>query len=68
MLWLRCRLATVALIRPLAWELPYAMGAGLKIGKKKNYVGKEQVEIMVESQPSIRHRYKNLAKRSESIL
>ena len=30
LLWLRCRLAAVALIRPLAWELPYAVGEALK--------------------------------------
>ena len=30
-LW--CRLATVAPIRPLAWETPYAIGAALKINK-----------------------------------
>ena len=26
LLWLWCRLAAAALIRPVAWELPYAMG------------------------------------------
>ena len=31
-LW--CRPAAVAPIRPLAWELPYAMGAALKRQKK----------------------------------
>ena len=30
LLWLWCRLATVASIQPLAWEHPYAMGAALK--------------------------------------
>ena len=30
LLWLSCRLATVAPIRPLAWQLPYAAGAALK--------------------------------------
>ena len=35
LLWLWCRLAAVALIGPLAWELPYAMGAALKKPKKK---------------------------------
>ena len=34
LLWLWCRLAVVALIRPLAWEPPYAMGAALKRKKK----------------------------------
>ena len=32
---LRRRLAAVALIGPLAWELPYAAGAALKSTKKK---------------------------------
>ena len=35
LLWLWCRPAVVALIRPLAWELPYALGAALKHGEKK---------------------------------
>ena len=35
LLWLWCRLAATALIRPLAWELPYAMGAALKRQKEK---------------------------------
>ena len=33
-LWLWRRLAAVALIKPLAWEPPYAMGAALKRQKK----------------------------------
>ena len=33
LLW--CRPAPAALIRPLAWELPYAVGAALKSKKKK---------------------------------
>ena len=35
LLWLCCRLAAVALIQPLAWELPYAMGLALKSEKEK---------------------------------
>ena len=34
LLWLWCRLAAVALIQPLAWELQ-ALGLALKKGKKK---------------------------------
>ena len=34
-LWLWCRLAAVALIRPLAWEPPRAAGAALKKTKRK---------------------------------
>jgi len=30
LLWLWCRLAATAAIRPLAWESPYATGAALK--------------------------------------
>ena len=35
LLWLWHRAAAVALIQPLAWELPYAAGAALKSKKKK---------------------------------
>ena len=35
-LWLWLRLAAVAPIQPLAWELPHAAGAALKCKKKKN--------------------------------
>ena len=34
LLWLWCRPAVTALIRPLAWEPPYAMGVALKRPKK----------------------------------
>ena len=35
LLWLWHRLAAIVPIRPLAWELPYAMGAALKSQKKE---------------------------------
>ena len=35
LLWLWYRLAAAALIRPLALEIPYAMGTALKRQKKK---------------------------------
>ena len=35
LLWLWCRLMAAALIPPLAWELPYAVGVALKRPKKK---------------------------------
>ena len=35
LLWLRRRPVATALIRSLAWEPPYAMGAALKIQKPK---------------------------------
>ena len=37
LLWLWYKPAATALIRPLAWEHPYARGVALKI-KKKKYV------------------------------
>ena len=38
MLWLWCRPAATAPIWPLAWESPYAMGAALRIQKKKKKI------------------------------
>ena len=35
LLWLWCRLVAVALIRPLAWEPPYAVGAALEKAKRQ---------------------------------
>ena len=35
LLWLWCTLAAVALIQPLLWEPPYAVGVALKRKKKK---------------------------------
>ena len=35
LLWLWCRLAATALIRPLAWEPPICHGRGPRNGKKK---------------------------------
>ena len=35
LLWLWCRPAAIALIQPVAWELPYAANAALKKAKKE---------------------------------
>ena len=35
LLWLWCMLAAVALIRPQAWELPYAIVAALRREKEE---------------------------------
>ena len=35
LLWLWCRLAATAPIRPLAWEPPYAVRAAQEMAKKK---------------------------------
>ena len=39
LLWLWCRPAATALIRPLGWEPPYAVGAALKRQKTKKKKG-----------------------------
>ena len=38
LLWLWYRLAATAVIRPLAWETPYAVGAALKRQKDKKKI------------------------------
>ena len=46
LLWLRCRLAATAPIRPLVWEPPYALSAVLKRQKrpkKKKKISWEKV-------------------------
>ena len=41
LLWLRCRPAAVAMIRPLAWEPPHAAGAGVALKRQKNKTKKK---------------------------
>ena len=49
LLWLWCRPAAVAPIRPLTWEPPYAAGAALKDGKVNKQTNKktQQAERLV---------------------
>ena len=44
LLWLCCRPATVALIRPLAWEIPHAIGVALKSQTYLNQIYPNTVE------------------------
>ena len=44
LLWLWRRPVAVALIRPLAWELPYATGVSLKSKKGKEIIPKNDVK------------------------
>ena len=50
LLWLRCRPAAVAPIRPLAWELPYGVGTALKGQKSK----KAECLLFFRSEDSLR--------------
>ena len=58
LLWLWCRPAATAPIRPLSWEPPYAMGTALEKDKKtkrqkKKKKGKEMVKFDIEMQRAI---------------
>ena len=44
LLWLQCRPVATALIRPLTWELPYAVGVVLKTKTKTKTKKKRQSE------------------------
>ena len=48
LLWLWCRLAAVALIPTLAWELPYAVGTALKKANKTKQNKKFQETFLRE--------------------
>ena len=51
LLWLWRGLAAVALIQPLAWELPYATDVALKSKKKKG------VPVMAQWLPNLTRKY-----------
>ena len=44
-LWLWCRLAAVAPIQPLAWELPCTLDVALKKKKKKSEVKLSYIQL-----------------------
>ena len=47
LLWLWRRVAAVALIKPLAWEPPYAMKVALKSRKKKKKRRRRSLAILL---------------------
>ena len=51
LLWLSCRPAT-ALIQPLAWESPYAMGTDLKSKSKKIAFQSEEIRLQMKAPES----------------
>ena len=55
LLWLGCRLAFATPIPPLAWELPYAIGAALKRKIKKKEEKKGLVNTSRTAQFSRTH-------------
>ena len=52
LLWLWCRLAATALIRALAWEPPYAVGAALEKARrqKKRITSSLSISLSVDIQ------------------
>ena len=60
LLWLWCRLAATAPIRPLAWEPPYASGAALEKDKKTKKKKKKDVLYHRGNKVSIKKKYNNL--------
>ena len=56
LLWLWCRLAVVALIPPLAWELQYAAGVAQKKKKKKKKKSSSTQDVKGRSQEKLRSR------------
>ena len=55
MLWLWCRSAAIAPIRPLAWETPHAEGAALKRQKKKEKKKKKKKEHFYNYKSTFSH-------------
>ena len=45
--WLWGRLVAIALIRPLAWELPYAAGTALENAERQKKINKNKKEITI---------------------
>ena len=54
LLWLWLWPAAVALIRSLAWEPPYAVGAALKIQKKKKRINFRQSKTQLKNKYFVR--------------
>ena len=54
LLWLWCRPAAVAPFRPLAWELPYATGAGAALKSLKIFKNERKKEntLLKTSEPN----------------
>ena len=65
-LW--CRLAAAALIRPLAWELPHAMGADLKRPNKKRKKSYAEARIFPRVLSFDMHKYLMISEKKKFIL
>ena len=67
LLWLRCRPAAVALIRPLAWEPPYAVGCSLKSKYIHTYIRTYIDRLRVKAWKKIFHGNTN-SKKAEMVI
>ena len=66
-LWLWCRPAAVAPIQPLAWELPYAMGATLKNKQKIKTHKQKQICTRTASLKELRDWSEKFTDAEESV-
>ena len=71
LLWLWCRLAATALIRPLAWEPPYAAGSSPRKDKKtkkkkKKKKGKKKKKRQRQEQKEKKRKQRKRAHRKEN--
>ena len=67
MLWLWCRLAAVAPVRPLAWEPPYAKGTVLKRKKREREKEREREEGRKEGKRKEERERKQESKKEKNI-
>ena len=67
LLWLCCRLAAVALIRPLAWELPCASGTALKSKTKTKTKTKQNKTKKHKNQKNPKNKQKKANYQSTDI-
>jgi len=60
LLWLWCKLAATALIRPVAWEPPYAAGAALEKAQRQKKKKKKSKNTAMgkQNQTKQEHRYR----------
>ena len=67
LLWLWCRPATTAPIRPLAWQLPYATGMALEKTKRQEKKKKE-LNLMLQGPREQRDLVTNSPSKFEALL
>ena len=65
LLWLWCRPAATALVRPLVWEPPYAAGVAQEMAKRQKRQKKKKRNI--QGVPIVAQHFKNLISIHEDV-